>query len=100
MIIADITVVPVGTGSASLSAYVAAIQRRLKEAGFKPHLHAMGTVVEEVDMERILEAVRLAHEVAFEVGAVRVVTAVKIDERRDKEGSINQKIRSVQEKLK
>jgi len=99
MIIADITVVPVGTGSASLSAYVAGIQRRLQEAGFRPHLHAMGTIVEEERMERLLEAVRVAHEAAFEAGAVRVVTAVKIDERRDKKGSVEQKIRSVQEKL-
>jgi len=99
MIIADITVVPVGTGSASLSAYVAEIQKRLKQAGFEPILHAMGTIVEDARMERVLEAVKVAHEAAFEAGAVRVVTAVKIDERRDKNGSVQQKLRSVQEKL-
>ena len=99
MIIADITVVPVGTGSASLSAYVAEIQKRLKQAGFEPILHAMGTIVEDARIERVLEAVKVAHEAAFEAGAVRVVTAVKIDERRDKKGSVQQKLHSVQEKL-
>ena len=99
MIIMDLTVVPVGTGSASLSAYVAGVQKALEEAGFEPHLHSMGTTIEAETIERALEAVKVVHNYPFSQGAVRVVTAVKIDERRDKEGSIGQKMKSVEEKL-
>ena len=99
MIIAQLTVVPVGTGTPSLSKFVAGFENQLKRMGFEPRLSAMSTVIEADSMDRILGAVKRLHEMVFENGALRALTHVSIDERRDKEGSINQKIRSVESKM-
>ncbi len=58
----------------------------------------MSTCIEG-DLDVILEAVRQMHEVPFENGAQRVSTSIKIDDRRDKEGTMEQKINAVKEKL-
>jgi uncharacterized protein YqgV (UPF0045/DUF77 family) len=39
------------------------------------------------------------HRVPFEMGLPRVYTILKLDERRDKEQSLNDKVRSVEERL-
>jgi uncharacterized protein (TIGR00106 family) len=53
----------------------------------------------EGDLDEVLRAVRAVHEVPFQAGALRVSTTVKIDERRDKELSMDGKVRAVREKL-
>ncbi len=99
MIVAELTVVPLGTGTPSVSRYVVKAVDELRKLGLEPHLTAMGTIIEAADMGIILEAVRRVHESVFEQGAVRVVTTLKIDERRDREGSIEQKMKAVRSKL-
>ena len=95
MIIAELTVVPLGTGTPSVSRYVVKAVDELRKLGLEPQLTAMGTIIEAAELSMILEAVRKVHESVFEQGALRVVTTLKIDERRDKAGSIEQKIRAV-----
>ena len=58
----------------------------------------MGTIIEG-DLEHLLALVGKMHQSAFDAGAMRVVTAVKIDERRDKPSSINGKVESVRREL-
>ncbi len=99
MIVAELTVVPLGTGTPSVSRYVSRAVDELRKLGLEPHLTAMGTIIEAADMGIILEAVRRVHESVFEQGAVRVVTTLKLDERRDREGSIEQKMKAVRSKL-
>ncbi len=100
MAVVEISIVPLGTGSTSLSPYVAACEKELREhgEGLKFELTAMGTIIEG-DIDRILPLIRRLHEVPFKKGAMRVSTSIKIDDRRDKKGSIEQKIRAVEEKL-
>ena len=95
MIIAEISVVPIGTGTPSVSKYVAKAVDELRKLGLNPELTAMGTIFEAEDISLILEAFKAVHESVFAQGAVRVVTTLTIDERRDKEGSMEQKVRSV-----
>ncbi len=101
MTIMEISVVPIGTGNTSLSYYVAEcleeLKRREKELNY--NITAMGTIVEG-NLEDILELVRHMHEVPFKKGAQRVVTTLKIDDRRDMDASIEQKVSSVQQKIK
>ena len=101
MAIVEISVVPLGTGSTSLSPYVAACEKELKEhsGDLKYELTAMGTIIEG-DLDQILQLVRRLHEVPFKSGAERVSTSIKIDDRRDKSGSIKQKVQSVEDKLR
>ncbi|MGD8353388.1 MAG: MTH1187 family thiamine-binding protein, partial [Pseudomonadota bacterium] len=93
MVIAEITVVPLGTGSASLSRFVAETVKALEDSGIKYTLTPMGTVLEG-SLEEVLEAVRMLHRVPFSKGAQRVSTRIVIDERKDKEASAEGKIES------
>ena len=98
-VIAEIVIVPYGTGSTSLSGYVAGVEEKLKESGLKTMLTPMGTIVEG-DLDEVLRAVRAAHEVPFSKGALRVGTTLRVDERSDKEITMEGKVRSVEEKLR
>ncbi|HDS45615.1 MAG TPA: MTH1187 family thiamine-binding protein [Methanomicrobia archaeon] len=95
MIIAELTVVPLGTQTPSVSRYVTKAVSALRKLGLEPQVTAMGTIIEAAELPVILEAVRTVHESVFEQGALRVVTTLKIDERRDKAGSIEQKLKAV-----
>jgi uncharacterized protein (TIGR00106 family) len=57
----------------------------------------MGTIIEG-NLEDIMRCVLTMHEVPYSTGAARVYTTVKIDDRRDKQITIEGKVRSVQEK--
>ncbi|MNW35211.1 uncharacterized protein, MTH1187 family [Fontibacillus panacisegetis] len=99
MAIAEVTVIPIGTGSTSLSPYVADLQRVLKEQkGIKYTLTSMSTIIEG-PLDEVFAAIRAIHEAPFQSDAQRVSTSIKIDDRRDKESSSEQKLRSVLEKL-
>ncbi|MDY6838922.1 MAG: MTH1187 family thiamine-binding protein [Thermodesulfobacteriota bacterium] len=94
MAIAEISVVPIGTKSTSLSSYVAACLKVLEDSGMTYELHGMGTNIQG-DLEALFEVVRKMHEVPFGRGALRVVTNIKIDDRRDKKGSAKGKVDAV-----
>ncbi|MCB2228061.1 MAG: MTH1187 family thiamine-binding protein [Desulfarculaceae bacterium] len=98
MAVVQLTVVPLGTGSTSLSSYVAQVHKVLEASGVKNRLTPMGTVLEG-PLDEVLAVIRQVHEVPFEAGAQRVMTLINIDDRRDKQGSMDQKLNSVAEKL-
>ena len=99
MAIVEVSVVPVGTQTPSVGKYVAGAVRLLQdEKDIKYELTAMGTIIEG-DLEQLLTLVRKMHQSAFDAGAMRVVTTIKIDERRDKPSSISSKVESVKKKL-
>ena len=99
MALVFVTINPLGTGSTSISDYVAGAERILRASGLKHQITAMGTTIEG-DLDAVLHVVRQMHEHPFTQGAVRVSTLIKIDDRRDKEHTIAGKTRSVEEKLK
>ena len=99
MAVAEIVVTPLGTGSPSLSAYVAKVHKVLEESGLKYQLTPMSTIVEG-EVDEILEVARKMHEALFEEGVLRVVTSIRIDDRRDKKLTMEGKVKSVMEKLK
>ncbi len=99
MAIVEVTIVPLGTGSPSVSSYVAACHKVLaQQEDVKYQLTPMSTVIEG-DLDRIFSIIRKMHEVPFVAGAVRVSTSIKIDDRRDKELTMTGKIQSVKDKL-
>jgi uncharacterized protein (TIGR00106 family) len=99
MAIVEVTVVPLGTKTPSVSQYVARAVRILeREKGLKYETTAMGTIIEG-DLDRILAAVRKMHEGVFVEGVARVTTTIKIDDRRDKAQSTKDKVESVKKKL-
>ncbi len=99
MAIVEVSVVPIGTGSPSISEYVVqAVKVLQNEKDLKYELTGMGTIIEG-DLERLLTLVRKMHQAVFDSGAMRVLTTVKIDERRDKASTISSKVASVKEKI-
>ena len=100
MITAELTIIPIGTSGTSLSNYIAAAVAALDSTGIKYELTGMGTLLESNDLEKIFIAIKSAHEAVFSVGADRVATNIKIDERRDLDRTMEDKISSVKSKLK
>lgn len=96
-VIADLCVIPLGVGL-SVSKYVAACQRVLTEAGLKTQLHAYGTNIEG-DWDRVFAAVKRCHEVVHGMGAPRISTTLRVGTRTDRPQTMEDKVRSVQEKL-
>ncbi len=100
MPVMEISIVPVGTKTASVSYYVAnAIKILEKQKGIKYTLTAMGTIVEANSLKQLLDAAGKMHDSAFRENVKRVVTTIKIDDRKDKKLTMNAKIKSVQKKL-
>ena len=99
MAMVEVSIVPVGTLTPSVSQYVAgAVQILQNEPDIKYELTAMGTIIEG-DLERLLNLAGRMHGSAFDAGVMRVVTTIKIDDRRDKPSSINGKVAAVKRKL-
>jgi uncharacterized protein (TIGR00106 family) len=94
MAIAEISIVPIGTTSTSLSSSVAACLEVLEGSGLTYEVHGMGTIIEG-DLKDLFETILEMHEVPFEAGALRVVTTIKIDDRRDKKTSAKSKVNAV-----
>ena len=95
--IADLCVVPIGVG-VSVSEYVVACERILKEAGLKTHLHAYGTNIEG-DWDVVFAAIKRCHETVHAMGAPRISTVIKLGTRVDRDQTMDEKVRSVQVKL-
>ena len=96
--IMEIHIAPVGSGQASMSSLVAATVRVAKDRGLKYQVGAMGTSLEG-DLSNLLAVARDMHEAAFAAGVPRVITSIRIDDRRDKDLTMDYKVNSVLEKL-
>jgi len=99
MAILEISVVPIGTKETSLSSYVADCLRIVKEEKVKYEFTSMGTNMEG-DLKSLIRIALKMHQTPFKKGAKRVLTTIKIDDRRDKVGTLTGKKKAVQRKLK
>jgi uncharacterized protein (TIGR00106 family) len=96
---ADLTVIALGRAEASASAYIAEIQRRLAaQDRVRYEMHAMGTSLEGPTAD-ILAVFGELHAVPFEMGIPRVYSILKLDERRDREQTLADKVESVRRRL-
>ena len=99
-VIAEVSVIPLGTASAGLSHYVAACVDILKQApDVSYQLTAMGTIIQG-PLERVLELAGKMHQAPFSQGAQRVVTTIKDDDRRDKPRTRDGKVKAVVERMR
>jgi uncharacterized protein (TIGR00106 family) len=97
LVVAEISIIPIGTGSPSVSRYVAAAVAEFEASGLECTLHPMGTTVEAETPEPIYAALTRAQQAVFDAGLERIYTVVKMDERRDAAGdrSAEDMVRSV-----
>ena len=98
MVIIEFVIVPLG--EISLSRYVAEVIKLLERKGVKYQLTPMGTIIETPTVSEGLKIIEEAHELMFQLGAKRVSTTIRIDDRRDKKVKMEDKVRSVLEKAR
>ena len=96
--IMDLCVIPMGVG-VSVSEYVVACHEVLRKTGLKTQLHAYGTNIEG-EWDDVMAAVKACHERVHELGAPRITTTIKLGTRIDKDQTMEDKIISVEQKLK
>jgi uncharacterized protein (TIGR00106 family) len=96
-VIVDFCLIPIGVG-VSVSKYIAECENILNEAGLKTQLHAYGTNIEG-EWEEVFEAIKQCHERVHEMGVPRISSTIRLGTRTDREQTMEDKIKSVQEKL-
>jgi uncharacterized protein (TIGR00106 family) len=99
MAIMEISVVPIGTASTSIGPFVAACVKLVERQGLKYEVTSMGTEVEG-EVDDLLTLAAQMHRSPFSQGAQRVLTTIRLDERRDKELRIAGKKASVLRRLR
>lgn len=95
MIVADISIVPMGKGT-SASHYVQAVHELLRQSGLKYTAGPMSTAIEAKNFDQIFSAAEKANKMLAEMGVQRIITTVRIDYRLDKDISISSKLERVQ----
>jgi len=95
MIISQLSIAPIGEG-VSVSKYVKTALEVLKRNNVKFKTNDMATIIETRDLETLFRAVKEAHNAVIESGAKRVITELKIDDRRDKNIKMGSKVKAIQ----
>ncbi len=100
MAMVEFSVVPLGTQTPSVSKYVAKAIKILDKYKdkIKFELTPMGTIIEG-DLETAVKIVLEIHNNIFSDEVQRVVTNIKIDDRRDKELTLAGKVKAVMDKV-
>ena len=91
----EISILPLGTESVSVSKHIKDALDILKEKGdMQYQVTAMGTIIEAGSVNTLLNIAKEMHKSTL-AGTARVVTSIKIDERKDKKLTIQVKLQSV-----
>src|SRR5579872_6703141 len=96
-VIADVCIIPIGIG-VSVSKEIAVCERILAGAGLKTRLHAYGTNIEG-EWDQVFRAVKQCHEALHAAGVVRISTNMRFGTRTDRDQTMDDKVRSVEEKV-
>ncbi|MFC0269990.1 MTH1187 family thiamine-binding protein [Metabacillus herbersteinensis] len=103
MAIVDVTIIPIGTSTPSVSEYVADIQHILQtyqvEGKINYQLTPMNTIIEG-ELPTLFEVIQAIHEAPFNKGIMRVATNIRIDDRRDRTSTMESKMESVHNQIK
>lgn len=93
-VVAELSVIPIGTSSTGLSDFVAVALREIKKTGVKYQLCPTSTVF-EADLETALAIAKAAHRAVIEAGAKRVITTLRVDERLDRPRTMKERVEQV-----
>jgi uncharacterized protein (TIGR00106 family) len=95
-VIVEVSVVPIGTGETSVSSYVRAAVKLIEETDLEYEINSMGTCIQG-EWDEIFSTLKTVHDELAKMGCNRIVTTVKIDDRRDKYGTMDAKIAAVED---
>ncbi|MBI2093103.1 MAG: MTH1187 family thiamine-binding protein [Candidatus Omnitrophica bacterium] len=95
----ELEIVPIGTASPSVSTPLAEVARLIDKSGLEYRVGPMGTVIEG-DWDRVMALIKQCHQ-AMLASSARVLTTIRIDDRKDKPGGgrIIQKVQSLEAKV-
>jgi len=93
-VIVEFSIIPIGKGT-SISRFLAQGLKELEDRGVKHEITPMCTVFEAKSVGEAFDVVKAAHEAVFRGDVKRVVTTVKIDDRRDVERGMEEKVKSL-----
>jgi uncharacterized protein (TIGR00106 family) len=98
---AEISILPIGTSSTSISKEVtAAFDAIRKTKDIKTaKLTAMGTQIDANNMQAVLNSIKAAHQAVKSTGAKRIVSSIRIAERVDVSRTLEDEVKSVTKKL-
>ncbi len=94
-VIVEIAIDPIGTNSPSVSNYIKVAIDVIKRTGYKYEVGPMGTSVELPNVEALGKLLQDIHDALYRAGIKRIVTTVRIDDRRDKAETIEYKVNRV-----
>jgi len=94
MILAQLSVYPIGEGT-SLSRFVKKGVKVIKDSGFRYEIGGMSTAIEVPDLDSLFLLVKKVHRAHLEEGAKRIAIDLKVDDRRDKDATLEGKRSSV-----
>lgn len=99
MIHAEISIYPVGTGTTSASFYIAKAVDAIKDTGIKYQITPMGTILESENIDGIYSAAKEMMTAVHNLGVMRVEVIIKIDSRKDKQTTLEDKLESIKKYL-
>jgi uncharacterized protein (TIGR00106 family) len=105
LIHAEISVIPIVSGrdnnNTGMSKYIAKAFDAIRGIeGINAVLTAMGTQIESSDFQNILKAINATHDsLRKEEDIKRIISTIRIDERRDKSATLDDRVQSVQDQL-
>jgi uncharacterized protein (TIGR00106 family) len=94
--LAEFSIIPIGVGE-SVSQYVADCLRIVDDSGIDYRLNPMGTVLEG-DYDKVMAVIAECHK-SVASSCARVVTTIRIDDRRGRTDALRSKMESVEEKI-
>jgi uncharacterized protein (TIGR00106 family) len=95
--LAEFSVFPLDKGATGLSTYVAQSLKIIEDSGLDYEIHAMATLIEG-PADKVFEVIRKCHE-NMAAQSDRVLTSVKIDDKKGVHGSLTAKVKSVEKKI-
>lgn len=98
MALMEISLIPIGTENPSFSSSVVHAVRIIEEKGLKYQVTPTATIIEG-DINQLMDTAKTIHQNAMTNGAHRVITNISIDERLDKQMSMEQQVDIVQQSL-
>ena len=76
--------------------YVKIVLQTLQKSQLTHETNAMATIIEAKTVQELFSVIQKAHQAVADAGALRIITEIKIDDRRDKEAAIQSKLNSLQ----
>ena len=97
--LAELEILPIGTGSASVSDILAEVAKLIDQSRLDYRVGPMGTVIEG-DWDQLMLLAKRCHQAVLQ-STSRVMTTIRIDDRKDKPGAgrIVQKVQSLEAKV-